>query len=130
MSAGAPAASPDGRVDLGPLGIGLMSSPTEVARAAEAMLRERGSEVVDLGTIVQVAFREKMSRNWADRPDVVLAPGGSNVTQVYLRAADGSWGKEPAGPDATKALAEVFERRPAYYPTARAVLEVPLTSSR
>jgi arylsulfatase A-like enzyme len=78
----------------------------------EAMLRERGSEVVDLGTLVQVAFREKMSPNWADKPDVVLAPGGSNVTQVYLRAPDGTWGKEPAGPETTRPLAEVFEATP------------------
>jgi hypothetical protein len=71
-------------------------------------LKDRGLKVVDLGTVFQVAIREKLSREWASRPDAVLAPGGSNVTQVYLRRADGSWGAGPESPAETEEMAGVL----------------------
>jgi arylsulfatase A-like enzyme len=71
-------------------------------------LKRRGLKVVDMGTVFQVAVREKLSRKWAARPDVVLAPGGSNVTQAYLRRAGGSWGSGPAGAAATAGIAGVL----------------------
>jgi arylsulfatase A-like enzyme len=72
------------------------------------VLKSRGLKVVDMGTVFQVAVREKLSHEWASRPDVVLAPGGSNVTQAYLRRADGSWGAGPASPEETAEIAGVL----------------------
>lgn len=73
-----------------------------------AALKRRGRSVVDLGSAFQVAVRENLSRDWATRPDVVLAPGGSNVTQVYLRQPDGSWGNAPGDPAQTAEIARIF----------------------
>jgi arylsulfatase A-like enzyme len=75
-------------------------------------LKPEGLKVVDLGTVFQVAVREKLSRRWAEKPDVVLAPGGSNVTQIYLRRADGSWGEGPAGPAETETVADLLDGTP------------------
>jgi hypothetical protein len=77
-----------------------------------ASLRHRGLKVVDMGTVFQVAVREKLSHQWADRPDVVLAPGGSNVTQVYLRRPDGTWGDSPGAPAATEEIAGLLSGVP------------------
>ena len=76
----------------------------------EPTLRRQGLRVVDLGTVVQVALREKLSSRWAQRPDALLAPGGSNVTQIYLRQGDGTWGTGPAGPETAAPLVEALER--------------------
>ncbi|MBZ5638158.1 MAG: alkaline phosphatase family protein [Acidobacteriia bacterium] len=69
------------------------------------VLKRQGLKVVDMGTVFQVAVREKLSRKWAARPDVVLAPGGSNVTQVYLRRAGETWATGPASGSETESIA-------------------------
>jgi len=78
----------------------------------EDELGPRGYKVVDMGTVFQVAVREKLSRRWSEKPDVVLAPGGSNVTQVYLRRGDASWGDGPAGPEETERIARLLSDAP------------------
>jgi len=87
----------------------------------EPALRRHGLRVVDLGTVVQVALREKLSSRWAERPDALLAPGGSNVTQIYLRQEDGTWGTGPASPEAAAPLVEALERVPGVEFVARPV---------
>ena len=77
-----------------------------------AALKRRSLKVVDLGSAFQVAVRENLSRGWASRPDVVLAPGGSNVTQAYLRQSDGSWGSGPEKPEHTAEIAGIFAEVP------------------
>lgn len=66
--------------------------------------------VRDLGSVFQVALRERFSTHWAERPDVVLAPGGSNVAQVYLRRSGESWSGGPASEDETRHAAEALVR--------------------
>ncbi len=80
----------------------------DLARA----LRREGLRAVDMGTVFQVVVREKLSHRWSDKPDAVLAPGGSNVTQVYLRHPDGTWGDGPAEPARTEPVAEMLARVP------------------
>ena len=61
-----------------------------------------GLEAVDVSTLPHVMFRERLGTLWTEWPDVILVSGGSNVTQVYLRQASGSWGTQ-ASPDGSAA---------------------------
>jgi hypothetical protein len=53
---------------------------------------KRGIEAVDVSTVPHVMFRERLGTLWTEWPDAILVSGGSNVTQIYLRQASGSWG--------------------------------------
>lgn len=55
--------------------------------------QRRGLITFDASSASQVLFRERLGSLWANWPDVLLVAGGSNITQVYLRRPDGTWGE-------------------------------------
>lgn len=63
-----------------------------------AFFRTHDLEAVDVSTLPHVMFRERLGTLWTAWPDVILVSGGSNVTQVYLRQASGSWGSQERRP--------------------------------
>jgi len=56
-------------------------------------LKSMGIKAVDVSTVSHVVFRERLGTIWTQWPDAILVAGGSNVTQIYLRAPGGAWSR-------------------------------------
>jgi len=87
----------------------------------ESVFRKHGLSVYDASTVTHVVLRERLGQMWTRWPDAILVSGGSNITQVYLRDADGAW--SPASPAADREKLE--HRRPDVDALVRTLVEQP-----
>jgi hypothetical protein len=87
----------------------------------ESVFRKQGLSVYDASTVTHVVLRERLGQLWTRWPDAILVSGGSNITQVYLRDADGAW--SPASPAADREKLE--HPRPDVDALVRTLVEQP-----
>jgi len=65
--------------------------PSGTAVDLEPFFQSMGLHAYDASSVSQVVFRDRVGKVWTEWPDVLLVSGGSNITEVYFRAAGGGW---------------------------------------